>query len=160
MYEATGENGVFPRKAEWSVTIDDNNTKKLTNEEYSKYQEQMGKTSYDMASTLINSSAYKGMKNDMKVDVLSDMYGISRAITLRDQFGKPVPKVYSKVASIYDEKGAEGLVQYYEIKNGVDIDGNKRISKEEAMKRLDSLNLTQAQKRYYFSFMSKAENPY
>ena len=160
LYEATGENGVFPRKAEWSVTIDDNNTKKLTNEEYSKYQEQMGKTSYDMASTLIDSSAYKGMKNDMKVDVLSDMYGISRAITLREQFGKPVPKVYSKVASIYDEKGAEGLVQYYEIKNGVDIDGNKRISKEEAMKRLDSLNLTQAQKRYYFSFMSKAENPY
>ena len=48
----------------------------------------------------------------------------------------------------------------YEIKNGVDTDGNKRISKEEAMKRLDSLNLTQAQKRYYFSFMSKAENPY
>ena len=38
--------------------------------------------------------------------------------------------------------------------------GKKRISKEEAMKRLDSLNLTQAQKRYYFSFMSKAENPY
>lgn len=52
LFQDTGNNKVFPRKAGWSVTVD-GESKSLTNREYSDYQREMGQMSYNIAEYLV-----------------------------------------------------------------------------------------------------------
>ena len=119
LFESTNDNGVFPLVANNSV-----GDTKLNNRQVSEYQKDMGERSRAFTEALVNSEAYKSMEDDSKVDTLKKLYGVSKAITERDLFGKDVSEssTYKKAIQIYDdagkgEKGVEALMNYYTAKS-------------------------------------------
>jgi hypothetical protein len=140
LYEGTkGDAAVFPQVAPNKV-----GDKKLNNKEVSKYQKDMGTRSRQLAEEFINSDVYKDMEDADKVEVLSNMYGASKAITERDKFDKEPAESsrYKRAIEAYDkagggEKGVKAMVDYYTAKSvsdeaGLDADSNaaKAIQKD------------------------------
>lgn len=121
LYEETGNNAVFPRKAGWSVG--DN---KLTAEQHSAYQKGMGEVSYTLAEQFINSESYKNMTDEDKADTLNKLYGFSKALYESETFGTNLSSENTKYAEMYEYGGAECLVEYMEYKNVI---GKKVLSK-------------------------------
>ena len=85
IFNDTGDKGVFPRVAPKSV-----DSEKLTAQEYSDYQKEMGEMNRDMIETFVNSDVYKDMDAQQKADIVSSMVGVSNAITARDIKGKAI----------------------------------------------------------------------
>lgn len=112
LYEETGNNAVFPRKAGWSVG--DN---KLTAEQHSAYQKGMGEVSYTLAEQFISSESYKNMTDEDKADTLNKLYGFSKALYESETFGTNLSSENAKYAEMYEYGGAECLVEYMEYKN-------------------------------------------
>lgn len=123
LYEATQSNIVFPRKAGWSVKDGDGNTINLDNKQYSEYQKAMGQTSYDIADTLINSEFYEGLSDGDKAEYLSDIYSVANSKAKHDLFGTPVSDTLAKKVALYEEEGAEGLIQEMQIKHDITSNG-------------------------------------
>ena len=69
-----------------------------------------------------------------------------------------------KVPAVYSQYGAEGAKNWLRYQAAADMDGNGRISQDEARAVLDAMNLTDAQRSYYYlltnSGWSAKNNPY
>ena len=145
LFNATGNNDVFPKQAPWTYRGGGESTK-LSNEQYSEYQRIMGSNAYDMASAFINSKTYSSIPDDKKVDVLSDMYNFADALAKRELFGYDVENsnTYKKLYSVYQEKGTDGVVGYLSIK--ANMDGNSSSDKIAAISGTD---MSDADKGYY-----------
>lgn len=114
LHDVTGSNSVYPNKASWSVDLGTEN-KKLTNEEYSEYQRVMGERSYELATEFItNNSYYDSLNDDNKAEVLASVYSLAKAQAESELFGKVISDgtTNSKLNSIYEEGGAEAVVNY------------------------------------------------
>ena len=116
LFDATQDNTVFPQKADWSVKDASGNKINLTNKQYSEYQKTMGQTSYDIADALINSDFYSGLSDSDKAKYLSDIYSVSKGKAKKDLFGSSTSDSIANQIAIYEEGGAEGLVQEMQTK--------------------------------------------
>ena len=115
LHDATGENNVYPNKASWSVDLGGGESKKLTNEEYSNYQKEMGQKSYEYADAFIeNNDLYDSLSDAQKAEVLASVYNLAKAQSESDLFGKDISEGSTdyKLNQIYEEEGTEGLIDY------------------------------------------------
>lgn len=99
------------------------------------------------ANAIYEKEGLKGIKEYAEYkNVLKD-YGISDS---------------TKVASIYKEGGVPYLEKYSAIKTEADSNNNDSISKKEIMSYLDGTNMSQSQKRLWFSYImaKNVKNPY
>ena len=103
LYEATGDEGVFPRKADWSVTYG-GQTKDLSNEEYSAYQKQMGELSYDIAQGLFDNQSYLESTDEERAKMLKDAYDYANAVAKEELVGYELDS-WMKKAQQAQEKG-------------------------------------------------------
>lgn len=132
LYDATGNNAVFPRKAEWSVKIGEE-SKKLTGEEYSAYQKGMGELSYELAEGFINSASYKSMEDANRAEVLDKLYSFSKALYEQDTFGKPMSDSNAKIADMYESGGTDAVIEYMDYKN---VLGKNNMSDTDKMRTI------------------------
>lgn len=69
-----------------------------------------------------------------------------------------------KAPAVYSQYGADGAKNWLRYQAAADMDGNGRISQDEARAVLDAMNLTDAQRSYYYlltnSGWSAKNNPY
>lgn len=73
LYEATGEAGVLPQRADKSFTVG-NEKKELTGEEYVTYATVKGRTAHELLTDLVKSKEYKAMSDEDKVTAVSNVY--------------------------------------------------------------------------------------
>lgn len=109
LFEATGDEKVFPRKADWSVTFN-GVTHKLNNMDYAEYQRVMGQLSFQLADELMGSSAYRGMDDEGKVRALGSAYDLARKAALDELY-----QDYSsddKLLGLYQEGGVDQVIPY------------------------------------------------
>lgn len=155
LFDETGNNAVFPRKAEWKV-----GDTRLTNEQHSALQRAQGTLSYELAEGFVNSPEYEQFDDAEKSEILGDMYSLAKAVAENEQFGKEMSTTNQKLYKIYNDLGVEGIVRYNLYKKNADADGNGSLRKDEIIPYLDSLGLSRQEKRTYFSYLSSAKNPY
>lgn len=86
IYDATGNNGVFPLNAARSLDLGSDGKINLTNEQHSLYQKTMGKRSYAYAESLMKNPEFNNLSDDEKADVLSKAYGLSNDLTKEELF--------------------------------------------------------------------------
>lgn len=126
LFEATeGNAAVFPDVAPNKV-----GDKTLNNKEVSTYQKDMGQRSRKLVENFMKSDSYKSMSDADKVESLKKLYGVSKAITERDKFGKEPANSseYKKPMAEFDnagggEKGIAAIVKYYNAKSTADATG-------------------------------------
>ena len=73
LYEATGEAGVLPQRADKSFTVG-NEKKELTGEEYVTYATVKGRTAHELLTDLVKSKEYQAMSDEDKVTAVSNVY--------------------------------------------------------------------------------------
>lgn len=137
LFDATQDNSVFPYKAEWSVNDAEGNKINLTNEQYSEYQKTMGQTSYDIADALINSDFYNGLDDSDKAKYLSDIYSVAKGKAKKDLFGSSTSDSIAKQIAIYENEGADGIVN--EMKTKYDIKSQGLTVNEKTQNIYDNL---------------------
>ncbi len=163
LFEATGQTGVFPQKANWSETYG-GETHKLTNEQYSDYQRTMGQISYDGAFSLLDSEIYGLLDDQQKAKAIQSVYAVGRDKALQDIFPDySVPETRQKQVEVYDTLGAEGLADWLNYKAIADADGNDAISQDEALAALNVIPSLDNDERAYFWYLTNSKwkkNPY
>ena len=148
LYEETGNKAVFPQKAPYYEKINKENIK-FTNKEVSEYQKRMGQMSYDIASAFMNSPAYENIPDDTKAETLGNIYGLSKAIAKSELFGYDVENSdYNKAYNFYEKRGAEGVADYYTIKNMAE--GSKTA---DVVKSIDNMDISTEDKGFYLRNM-------
>lgn len=148
IYDETGNKQVFPQKAPYSETINKESVK-FTNKEVSEYQKRMGQMSYDIASAFMNSPAYENIPDDTKAETLGNIYGLSKAIAKSELFGYDVENSnYKKAYNFYEKRGAEGVADYYTIKNMAE--GSKTA---DVVKSIDNMDISTEDKGFYLKNM-------
>lgn len=93
LFQDTGNNKVFPRKAGWSVTVD-GESKSLTNREYSDYQREMGQMSYNIAEYLV--LKFDNLTDEQKVSVLDNAYSMAKDVAENELFGADLSRTTEK----------------------------------------------------------------
>lgn len=106
LYNSTGEATVLPKNI--SRTYDSG--QKMTGEEYSEAQRIAGQTSYDFINAL-RDKRWDISASD-QADIVSDLYGLSKAIALEEVVGKDMSDSNAKLYNIYQESGTRGLIDY------------------------------------------------
>lgn len=120
LFESTNNRAVFPNVAEWSVKVNDD-TKKLTNREYSNYQRTMGQYSYKFASELMNKPFYNSaLSDEEKIENLSTLYSFSKALAEKELFNKPIQGTNKTLYEIYADKGIDGVLDRLAMKKAFD----------------------------------------
>ena len=76
LYEATGESGVFPQRAEKYFTVDQER-KDLTAQEYVKYAELKGQRAYQLVTDLVKDKKYQAMSDQDKVAAVENTYKLA-----------------------------------------------------------------------------------
>lgn len=71
--DATGDSGVFPERADRSITVN-GEKKDLTAEEYQKYAKAVGQSSYQLVKDGVNLPAYGAMSDTGKAEYISRLY--------------------------------------------------------------------------------------
>lgn len=77
LYKNTGESSILPDSIDKTFIINSEKYR-MTNEEYSKYKENYGKTSYKLLNELINSRDYKNMTNAQKQKAIESVYSYAK----------------------------------------------------------------------------------
>ena len=77
LYKNIGESSILPSTIEKTFTINSEKYR-MTNEEYSKYKENYGKTSYKLLNELINSRDYKNMTNVQRQKAIESVYSYAK----------------------------------------------------------------------------------
>lgn len=73
LFEQTGENSVFPERADKYFTVD-GERKDLTADEYVKYATLKGEKSYEAITKLVQSKEYKDLSDSEKVKAIEEAY--------------------------------------------------------------------------------------
>lgn len=78
LYRQTGETGVFPNRADRSITVDGEEIY-LSADDYVKYATEKGQRSRDLAEKIYNSAAYDTLTDETKAEAISDAYEFANA---------------------------------------------------------------------------------
>ena len=130
LYEKTGEDAVFPSRANKYFTV--NGVRKdLTADEYVKYATLKGQKSYKLISDLIKSKAYKTLGDGEKVKAIDEAYAYA------DQKAKQAisnykPDTWVKKADEFGSNVGNYISFRAEVSNAKKENGDK-ISKEEVV---------------------------
>jgi len=111
LFDATGNQNVYPLFAARSLDLGSDGYKTLTNKEHSEYQRVMGQRSYQMAETLMNSKEYESLNDDEKASALKTVYDLSNAITKEELFDHTTDSD-KRLKEIYRTKGVKAAVDY------------------------------------------------
>ena len=154
--KATGQTSynivnAMSRNAEFNKLSDEDKANALSTA-YSVAKE-VGKSTIIGKDYKSDNTAYNVYK-EKGVDALIEHLTVK---TIANNYGL---SMNDKTQRLYESGGAEQIAQYSNIREGMDTNGNGSITKEEAMRRLDALGLSQADKRYWFPLFSNAKNPY
>lgn len=141
LYNATGVGSVIPSRADKSITVDGEDIN-LSGDKYVEYAKTKGGTAFDLLSSIIDTSAYKGLSDDEKVKLISDVYEYANSV------GKAA-------VSSYKPEGFSAKVQstgvdpadYILYRSTADADNNGTVTQSEAASALLPMkNLSNAEK--------------
>ena len=132
----------------------------MSGEGYSTAQKIAGETSYELIDALRQDAS--GLTDSAQAEIVSDLYALSNAIALRNVVSKEMNETNTELYSVYREQGADGLIEYLKMKYLASTDGNNSINQDEAQAYLDSTDLTNLQKAYYWRMINSSwkNNPY
>ena len=77
LYDKIGESSILPDIINKKLTINGKEYR-LTNEEYSNYKKEYGKTSYNLINDLISSKEYKSMSDIQKQKAIEEIYSYAK----------------------------------------------------------------------------------
>ena len=78
LYKKTGESSIIPTTSlEKKFTINGQDYR-MTNEEYNKYRNSYGKTSYQLLEKIIKSNDYKNLSNEQKQKAIENVYSYAK----------------------------------------------------------------------------------
>ena len=170
MYNRTGNENVLIGKAGKEINFNGTKYKIDTAEDYSKYQELLGKKSAKAVANLRKDAKFLAKSDTEKAKALAsalsdarkeagEEYLISKKVTNRTDVN------FSKLSSNRREKFDSNKInkeKYIDYFSNVDTDGSGSITQKEAQAKIDSMNLTQAQKIYLWNATNKGwkNNPY
>ena len=141
LYNATGVGSVIPSRADKSITVDGEDIN-LSGDKYVEYAKTKGGTAFDLLSSIIDTSTYKGLSDDEKVKLISDVYEYANSV------GKAA-------VSSYKPEGFSAKVQstgvdpadYILYRSTADADNNGTVTQSEAASALLPMkNLSNAEK--------------
>lgn len=141
LYNATGVGSVIPSRADKSITVDGEDIN-LSGDKYVEYAKTKGGTAFDLLSSIIDTSAYKGLSDNEKVKLISDVYEYANSV------GKAA-------VSSYKPEGFSAKVQstgvdpadYILYRSTADADNNGTVTQSEAaFALLPMKNLSNAEK--------------
>lgn len=157
LFDETGNNAVFPRKAEWKV-----GDTRLTNEQYSALQQAQGTFSYELAEGFVNSPEYEQFDDAEKSEILGDMYSLAKAVAENEQFGKEMSTTNQKLYKIYNDLGVEGIVRYNLYKGIKDEGGEGAADNVKSALEESDMSLSEKQEVYAQLYPNTKEenNPY
>lgn len=123
LYDKTGSNAVFPRKADRYYTINGERVN-LTNKQYSAMQKSMGQLADKLDQHLIiaNSDYYNSLSDDDKAAMVGKLNGFAEAVAKMDVLGNDISKdtTYKKMYEAYAKGGIPGVVNYLKNDHALD----------------------------------------
>lgn len=163
LYDATNNSGVFPHKADRTVTVAGEEVD-LDNQQYSEFQRLLGQASYEAANAFLEMPGYDSLADEQKADALQNAYAAAKDIALSEMFDDySVPKTRGKYADMYEEFGTDGLALWAYYKQIENWDGEGGVRNEDRKNAIDSLpGLTRAQRSFMWILSNGSEisNPY
>ena len=141
LYNATGVGSVIPSRADKSITVDGEDIN-LSGDKYVEYAKTKGGTAFDLLSSIIDTSAYKGLSDDEKVKLISDVYEYANSV------GKAAVSNYELQGFSADVKST-GVdpADYILYRSTADADNNGTVTQSEsAFALLPMKNLSNAEK--------------
>lgn len=161
LYEKTGNNELFPRKAAYTYEKDGEKTD-MTSHERAAYQKTMGQTSAEIIGELVRDSYYSLLPDEEKAAILKSVYdyGSYRA---KKEIGADIGEKMSpeKKAEMAEGMDISPALFYRYIKTAGTDD---RPLQEEAEEAIDAMDLTMEQKAYLWALTnagwSSKSNPY
>ena len=136
LYDATGNNEVFPLSAARSLDLGNDGNIKLTNQQHSDYQKMLGKRSYDFAEEIMNRKEYKSLSDDEKVKMLKSAYDLSNQLAKEKLFNHTSDS-NKKLVEAYKTGGTKGAVDYLMNKSkadALDLQYDTYVKKEKEYK--------------------------
>lgn len=128
LYEETGEDGVFPERAD-KYFIVNGVRKDLTAEEYVRYATLKGEKSYKLVSDLVKSKAYKNLSDGDKAKAVRDAYDYANQ-KAKQAISRYKPDTWVNKA---DEFGSNvgNYISFKTEVSGTKEDNGGKISKQE-----------------------------
>lgn len=111
LFDKTGNKEVFPINAARSLDLGEDGKIKLTPEQHSQYQKEMGQKSYKLAEDFMNGAEYNNLTDDEKAEALSSIYNFSNQLAKEKLFNH-VTDSNSKLREIEKEEGPKGVTSY------------------------------------------------
>lgn len=159
LYNATGTGSVVPSRAEKSITVNGEEVE-LTGDQYVEYATKKGQTAFDVLSSIIDTSAYKGLTDTEKTKLISEVYEYANSV------GKAAVSSYKPdgLTAKIQQTGVDPA-DYILYKSTADADGNGTVTQSEsAVALLPVKNLTTAEKGKVWqsqnSSWSENKNPF
>ena len=116
LYDLTLDANVLPKIQRTYYTVNGENVY-LTNEQYSKAQQTMGQTSYELLRELVGDPEYYSMSNTTKANIIADIYEQAYQTAKDEALGGNTDSTYIKVLNA--EKIGIKPVEYLLIKDYV-----------------------------------------
>ncbi len=160
LYQKTGDKGVFPAKAPYSVSKG-GQTYRMTSRERADYQKAMGGMASEAISELVANPYYSLLPDEAKAKLLKKIYAYGRD-KASEALGFARSDDYKK-AYMAEEMGiSPGTYYLYNVT--ANRDGEGIVTQEEAEETLDAMDLTMEQKAYLWALQdagwSSKSNPY
>ena len=90
---------------------------RLTPSEYTEASKAKGQATEESLNALFNSTAYKNASAEQKVEMVKDMLSKANQMFKHDEYGN---EYNDKAFEVYDEKGADGMIKWNEMKATMD----------------------------------------
>lgn len=160
LYQKTGDTGVFPAKAPYSVSKG-GQTYRMTSHERADYQKATGGMASEAVSELVANPYYSLLPDEAKAKLLKKIYAYGRD-KASEALGFARSDDYKK-AYMAEEMGiSPGTYYLYNVT--ANRDGEGIVTQEEAEETLDAMDLTMEQKAYLWALQdagwSSKSNPY
>lgn len=157
LYNVLGDENIFPRKASYSITKDEN-TYDLNNEEYSEYQRIMGEMSFNGVQAFMDMPAYQSLTDDEKSDIIQNIYKNAKETAdydiLSSKNVEAEKKEETKIKQVFLSYTPETIAEYYVVKEIINnTEGNKNSlgetisgsAKNNAIKKLTEIGYSKSE---------------
>ena len=131
LFDETGDTALYPKKVDWSITVNDGSGPedlKLTNDQYSAYQREVGSTSYDIAEQLFPMLQDAALPTSSQTYAVKEVYSIADELAKNTLFGDTISTAdqnFLDKAESYGE-GAQGIAELLFAKAVMhDVEGEK-----------------------------------
>lgn len=123
LYEATGTSA-YSNVANGKV-----GDKRLSREDFTKFQKMYGQNNKDLATSLIKDELYGSLSDEDKSEVINNAYAISKKFANYEIAGKELSNTEQKQYEIFKKSGAQGLAKSLIEKKLEAIDKDEKTAK-------------------------------